>query len=105
MRPGLKIATLNAYGCRTATGILRARLARIVGIFPDEAAVVRLVVAILADIHEGWQSDERRYRRRGRWPCLSPPAILASSPSIDRGEKTPKIDPHAHHFARDRRRG
>ena len=31
------------------------------GIFPDEASAIRLVGAILADLHDEWQATERRY--------------------------------------------
>jgi putative transposase len=62
------------------------RRARVVGIFPNEAAVIRLVGAILADMHDEWQSGERRHLSEGSMAQLKPTSDTGGIAAIDSGE-------------------
>jgi putative transposase len=62
------------------------RQARVVGIFPNDAAVIRLVGTILTDMHDEWQSSERRYLSEGSIAQLNPTSDTGGIVAIDSGE-------------------
>jgi putative transposase len=60
--------------------------ARVVGIFPNDAAVIRLVGAVLADMHDEWQVSDRRYLSEGSMALLKPTSDTGPVTALPAGD-------------------
>jgi putative transposase len=56
------------------------RRTNVVGIFPDDAAVLRLAGAVLIEAHDEWQVAERRYLSEGSMAKLATTGDDAARP-------------------------
>ena len=62
------------------------RRSRVVGIFPNNAAVIRLVGAVLLDMHEEWLAGDRRYLSEGSMAKLYEVSDTGPNAAIESGE-------------------
>ena len=75
------------------------RRSRVVGIFPNEASAIRLVGAILADLHDESQATDRRYLSEDSMSLLYPERDNLATAELTTGNQHRGSAPKAHHAA------
>jgi putative transposase len=79
------------------------RRTNVVGIFPDDAAVLRLAGAVLIEAHDEWQVAERRYLSEGSMAKLTQTSDDAARPKEVRSSSRPRDQLQHRHRASRRR--
>jgi putative transposase len=57
------------------------RRSNVIGIFPDDASVIRLVGAVLVEVHDDWQTTDRRYLSEGSMRHIDHPPPKEVTPT------------------------
>ena len=72
------------------------RRTNVVGIFPNDAAIIRLVGSQLLEQQEEWQLERRRLLSETKRPKFPIPRTLWSSPTVARPRRwyQPSAEPH-----------